>query len=423
MERATEILITIVGGKAGPITEALGNLPKFPSVELLFTNVTSMLGINIPPDEIRDILLRLGFSIDREDSQGMTVAVPSYRFDINIEADLIEELVRVYGYDNVPKTSGIFTQSLNSPSPESRVTLRRLKTALVDLDYQEVVTYSFIDPKKSSLISMISDSEKVSLKNPISNEMSVMRSSLLPGLIEAYKHNANRDQERIRLFECGLVFGIERDSIKQESRGAGLISGDRMPGNWVNQKGISDFIDLQGDVETLLGLSRSEEKYSFARAEHVSMHPGQCAQVVLSDGAVAGYVGALNPRIAQELAVEDSIFVFELELKALQLGKVPKAEILSKFPTVGRDLAILVDSEIPASQILENVTDNAGLYLIDSRIFDVYQGDGVEKGKKSIALGLTWQHPSRTLSDDEINSIIGSCVKGLQEQFNANLRD
>ena len=423
MERATEILITIVGGKAGPITEALGNLPKFPSVELLFTNVISMLGINIPPDEIRDILLRLGFSIDREDSQGMTVAVPSYRFDINIEADLIEELVRVYGYDNVPKTSGIFTQSLNSPSPESRVTLRRLKTALVDLDYQEVVTYSFIDPKKSSLISMISDSEKVSLKNPISNEMSVMRSSLLPGLIEAYKHNANRDLERIRLFECGLVFGIERDSIKQESRVAGLISGDRMPGNWVNQKGISDFFDLKGDVETLIGLSRSEEKYSFARAEHVSMHPGQCAQVVLSDGAVAGYVGALNPRIAQELALEDSIFVFELELKALQLGKVPKAEILSKFPTVGRDLAILVDSEIPASQILENVTDNAGLYLIDSRIFDVYQGDGVEKGKKSIALGLTWQHPSRTLSDDEINSIIGSCVKGLQEQFNANLRN
>ena len=423
MERATEILITIAGGKAGPITEALGNLPKFPSVDLSFTNVRSILGIEIPPDEIQDILLRLGFLIESENSQGLTVGVPSYRFDISIEADLIEELVRVYGYDNVPKTSGIFTQALNSPNPESKVTLRRLKTALVDLDYQEVVTYSFIDPKKSGLIAMISDSEKVVLKNPISNEMSVMRSSLLPGLIEVYRHNANRHQERIRLFECGLVFAQERDSIKQESRVAGLISGDRMPRSWANEKGITDFFDLKGDVETLMGLTRSEEKYSFAKAEHVSMHPGQCAQVVLLDGTVVGYVGALNPRIGQELALDDSIFVFELELKTLQLGTVPKAEILSKFPAVGRDLAILVGSEIPAAQILANVTDNAGQYLINSRIFDVYQGDGVEKGKKSIALGLTWQHPSRTLSDEEINSIIGSCVKGLQEQFNANLRD
>ena len=423
MERATEILISIVGGKAGPITEALGNLPKFPSVHLSFANVKSMLGINIPPDEIRDIILRLGFSITREDSEGMTVGVPSYRFDISLEADLIEELVRVYGYENVPKTSGIFTQALNSPNPESTVTLRRLKTALVDLDYQEVVTYSFIDPKKSDLISMISESEKVSLKNPISNEMSVMRSSLLPGLIEAYKYNANRHQERIRLFECGLVFKQERDSIRQESRVAGLISGDRMPRSWINEKGDADFYDLKGDVEILMGLSRSENEYSFIKSEHKSMHPGQCAQAILPDETIVGHIGALNPRILQGLGLDDSIFVFELKLKALQLGMIPKAETLSKFPSVARDLAILVGSEIPAAQILGSVTDNAGEYLINSRIFDVYQGDGVEKGKKSIALGLTWQHPSRTLSDDEINSIISSCVKGLQEQFNANLRN
>ena len=189
------------------------------------------------------------------------------------------------------------------------------------------------------------------------------------------------------------------------------------------KKGDADFYDLKGDVEILMGLSRSENEYSFIKSEHKSMHPGQCAQAILPDETIVGHIGALNPRILQGLGLDDSIFVFELKLKALQLGMIPKAETLSKFPSVARDLAILVGSEIPAAQILGSVTDNAGEYLINSRIFDVYQGDGVEKGKKSIALGLTWQHPSRTLSDDEINSIISSCVKGLQEQFNANLRN
>ena len=423
MERATEILISIVGGEAGPITETLGNLPKNSSVDLLFANVKSLLGIEIPPVEIKDILTRLGFVIDKEDQEGLTVGVPTYRFDISLEADLVEELVRVYGYDNVPKTSGFFSQKLSTKEPEKMVPHDRIRNSLVDLGYQEVVTYSFIDPKQSDLILVLPDAQTISLQNPISTEMSVMRSSLLPGLVDAYTHNVNRHQERVRVFESGLVFLKEEKEIKQEHRVAGLISGDRLPRNWVNEKGLSDFYDIKGDVETLIALGNSVEEFSFDNSEHPSMHPGQCAKVTTPTGVEVGFVGALHPRICQSLGLDGSIFVFELSLDVLQNGVLPRAQALSKFPEVSRDLAITVSSEIPAAKILANVRQNAGDYLSNSRIFDVYQGDGIEKGKKSIALGLTWQHPSRTLSDDEINKIISSCVKGLHEQFNANLRD
>ena len=423
MERATEILISIVGGEAGPITEALGNLPKKSSVDLLFANVGSMLGIEIPPVEIKDILTRLGFVIDKEDQEGLTVVVPTYRFDISLEADLVEELVRVYGYDNVPKTAGSFSQILSSKEPERMVPHDRIRNSLVGLGYQEVVTYSFIDPKQSDLILSLPESQKISLQNPISTEMSVMRSSLLPGLVDAYRHNVNRHQERVRIFESGLVFLKEEKEIKQEYRVAGLISGDRLPRNWVNQKGLSDFYDIKGDVETLIALGNPVEKFLFDNSEHLSIHPGQCAKITTPSGTEVGHVGALHPRIGQHLGLDGSIFVFELNLDVLQHGMLPKAQALSKFPEVSRDLAMVVSSEVPAAKILANVRENAGDYLSNSRIFDVYQGDGVEKGKKSIALGLTWQHPSRTLSDDEINKIISSCVKGLHEKFNANLRD
>ena len=422
MERATKILTSIVGGEAGPITEEIGNLPEFPAVDLLFENVGSVLGIDIPVDEIRDILVRLGFTVTNETPQGLTVAVPTYRFDVSLEADLIEELVRIYGYENVPTTAGLFKQSLE-PISEENVPLRRIRHSLVDLGYQEVITYSFVDPIKSDLISMVSDSEKIVLQNPISNEMSVMRNSLLPGLIDAFRYNANRHQERIRLFESGLVFKRRDGEIVQESWLAGLISGDRMPRSWVNKSVASDFFDIKGDVETLIGLSRLADGYLFEKAEHTSMHPGQCARVVDRNENEVGHIGALSPRIAQDLGLDSRIFVFELKLEILQKGVIPIAELLSKFPEVSRDLAIVVASDIPADQILANVKGNAGQFLINSRIFDVYQGDGVEKGEKSIALGLTWQHPSRTLSDEEINTIIYRCVKGLEEQFNANLRN
>ena len=245
--------------------------------------------------------------------------------------------------------------------------------------------------------------------------MSVMRSSLLPGLVDAYTHNVNRHQERVRVFESGLVFLKEEKEIKQEHRVAGLISGDRLPRNWVNEKGLSDFYDIKGcrDIDCSRKFCR---RVLFRQLRAHEYAPGQCAKVTTPTGVEVGFVGALHPRICQSLGLDGSIFVFELSLDVLQNGVLPEHK-LSQISRGESDLAIVVSSEVPAAKILANVRQNAGDYLSNSRIFDVYQGDGVEKGKKSIALGLTWQHPSRTLSDDEINKIISSCVKGLHNNL------
>ena len=207
----------------------------------------------------------------------------------------------------------------------------RIRNSLVDLGYQEVVTYSFIDPKQSDLILVLPDTQKISLQNPISTEMSVMRSSLLPGLVDAYTHNVNRHQERVRVFESGLVFLKKEKEIKQEHRVAGLISGDRLPRNWVNEKGLSDFYDIKGDVETLISLGNSVEEFSFDNSEHPSMHPGQCAKVTTPTGVEVGFVGALHPRICQSLGLDGSIFVFELSLDVLQNGVLPEHKLSLNF--------------------------------------------------------------------------------------------
>jgi len=422
MDRATELLIEIAGGDAGPITEALGNMPKSVFVELKYANVTSLLGVDIPVKEVQDILFRLGFSLSDEDADGVRIKVPSYRFDIGIEADVIEELARIFGYNNIPKAAGLVKQSLTS-KPEGEVTSRRICDLMVDLGYQEVITYSFIDPKHSELISQSPDSEVIRLRNPISEEMSVMRTSLLPGLISAFEHNNNRQQERLRLFESGLVFSKNSEEIFQQSKIAGLISGEKYPKNWNINSNLSDFYDIKGDVEVLLDLRRGETPIKFSAAEHPSMHPGQCARVSDSKNKEIGYLGALSPSVVQKLGFTNSVFLFEISLDEVRTTRVPSAKLLSKYPEVSRDLALVLDDSVASSEILDCVKATAGDRLVELRIFDVYQGDAIEEGKKSVALGLTWQDPSRTLSDEEINATIISCVKALRQQFNAKLRD
>ena len=422
MDRATELLLDIVGGEAGPVTEAVGNLPEAVSVSLTYSKVNSVLGIDMPAEEIRDILRRLGFSVADESDDGMRVIVPSYRFDISIEADLIEELARIFGYDKIPKTSGLMRQSLDF-KPEGEVPIRRMCDLLVDLGYQEVVTYSFVDPDHLRLLTKSPDEQVINLQNPISEEMSVMRSSLLPGLVSAYQYNANRQQERLRLFESGLVFSQKGEEVVQTAKLSGLISGERNPINWNNNSQLNDFYDIKGDIEMLLDLRRLKSSFKFLDAEHPSMHPGQCAKITDSEGNEIGHIGALDPFISQELGLDESIFLFELTFSELQKGSIPRAKMLSKYPEVTRDLAFVIDDSVVSADILESVRLNAGDCLVDLRIFDVYQGDAIGKGKKSIALGLTWQDPSRTLSDEEVGTIISSCVKALQEQFNAKLRN
>ena len=288
------------------------------------------------------------------------------------------------------------------------------------LGYQEVVTYSFIEPSLAD--TLFPGQPGVSLQNPISSDMAVMRTSILPGLITTLKYNENRQIERIRIFESGLVFQGSGEEIKQTAMLAGLVSGNKMPINWNNNKDLSDFYDLKGDVELLLALGLEPDRYTFVAADYACFHSGQCARIE-SNGAIVGHIGALHPAIIRKMGITGSCYMFEVQLAPLQERRLPAASALSKFPEVSRDLAILIDSSCASADVLANVSENAGEHLTDLRIFDVYQGDAVAKSKKSIALGLTWQHPSRTLSEDDINTIISKCVNGLQDKFNANLRN
>ncbi len=422
MERATSLLLSIVGGEAGPITEAIGTLPEPKRVSLRLIRVQQVLGIEMSPAEIVDILRRLGFGIDQQDGESLAVTVPSFRSDIAIEADLIEEVARIYGYNNIPKTTGLSRNGLRSKS-ERETPLARLRQQLVALGYQEVVTYSFIDPKLAQLIS-VPGLEAIGLQNPISEDMSVMRSSLLPGLLATCRYNANRQQDRLRLFETGLVFSREGAELCQVPMISGLLWGFRSPINWNNNKELCDFYDAKGDVESLLGIGRrGDELLNFLPADRKPFHPGQCARIETRQGRTIGHLGALHPEIARKLNLQGDIFMFELHLAEAQQALLPSAVELSRHPEVARDLALLIDEEVPAGAITDSVQENAGEYLVGLRIIDVYQGDAIAVGKKSVALGLTWQHPSRTLSDDEVNAIISSCVNALQEQFNAKLRD
>ncbi|MDP6096340.1 MAG: phenylalanine--tRNA ligase subunit beta [Gammaproteobacteria bacterium] len=419
IERGTQLLLDIVGGEAGPITEAIGNLPEPATVGLKFDSISRLLGIEIAQEEVSDILTRLGFTFVKQDNDSLTVEVPSFRFDIALEADLIEELARIVGYNNLPETAGLARQCLKSSS-ETETRLGRMKQHLVALGYQEVVSYSFIDPVMAEIV--CPGDELVHLENPISTDMSVMRSSILPGLLSTLKYNENRQQERMRLFESGLVFTMRGGDIMQKPQIGGLISGLKYPINWNNNKEISDFYDVKGDVESLLSLGGGILPYNFTAASHSCFHGGQCAAIE-HDGQLLGYVGTLHPAIQRKLGISSGTCLFELDLDPLRARELPVARTLSKFPEVGRDLAIVIDNEVSAAAVMANVRANAGDYLKDLRIFDVYQGDAVKKGKKSIALGLTWQHPSRTLSEDDISSIISSCVNALEDKFNANLRN
>ena len=419
MHRATQLLLDICGGEAGPIIEAIGHLPESNEVSLKYSSISSLLGIQMEQEEVRDILGRLGFGFADDDGEVLTVSVPSYRFDVSIEADLIEELARIYGYNNLPQTGGLGNQSLSS-KPESRTELGQIRQQLVALGYQEVVTYSFIEPSLAD--TLFPDQPGVSLQNPISADMAVMRTSILPGLITTLKYNENRQFERIRIFESGLVFQGGGEEITQTAMLAGLVSGKKMPINWNNNKDLSDFYDLKGDVELLLALGLEPDRYTFVAADYACFHSGQCARIE-SNGAIVGHIGALHPAMRRKLGITGNCYMFEVELAPLQERRLPAASALSKFPEVSRDLAILIERSYASADVLANVRENAGEHLTDLRIFDVYQGDAVAKDKKSIALGLTWQHPSRTLSEDDINTIISKCVNGLQDKFNANLRN
>ncbi|HED15777.1 MAG TPA: phenylalanine--tRNA ligase subunit beta [Gammaproteobacteria bacterium] len=419
MEAATQLILDLCGGKAGPVTES-GDMDALAAPETIILRkdrLKRVLGVSIDDSEVMDILRRLGMQVTPNDS-GWQVISPRFRFDISIEADLIEEVGRIYGYDQLPSAPGQGSLVM-SPQPEGRVAVDTMHELLIRRDYQEVVTYSFVDPALQN--ELMPDEQAIELANPLSSEMSVMRTSLWPGLLLTLTYNLKRQHDRIRLFESGLKFVRQDNEIKQELMLSGLIYGAREAENWSSQSESVDFFDLKSDLESIFQLTGRLEDFIFNAKGHPALHPGQSACIQI-DNKQVGWIGALHPAIQQNHQISDNVFVFELNISALGLARIPLFSPLSKFPSVRRDLAIVVDETVSAGQILADIRALNNDKLINITLFDVYQGKGVELGRKSLALGLILQETSRTLTDNDCDEVVQAVLAVLQKRYNATLR-
>jgi len=418
MQRAAALIQQIGGGKTSN-TIAVKNITIEPrTIELRYHRIQRILGITLDKSAVEEILTRLGMSLKTID-KGWQVTIPTNRFDITIEEDLIEELVRIYGYDKVEPTTPSFELTTKQQS-QSTIPLRRFKQVLVDRDYSEIITYSFVDPKIQALISP--DIEVCELLNPISEDLSVMRTSLWTGLIQTYLYNKNRQQNRLRFFESGLKFYKEGDKIQQIPTLAGLISGDIVDAQWGEKNRTVDFFDVKADVQALLALSTLDTPLTYQPFANGALHPGQAAKVMRNEQEL-GTLGALHPSIAQKLSINEVIYLFELNLQAIDITDIPKFATLSKYPLIRRDIALIVKEAINAGDIMQCVREEMGELLVDLQLFDVYQGQGVDEGYKSLALGIYIQHQDRTLKDEEINHLMQHLITTLTHTFNAKLRD
>ena len=420
MERATALILEIVGGEAGPITEAVSeqHLPNVAPITLRADRISQMLGMEMDTAVVEQLLNALGLITSASGEGQWTVQVPSHRFDISIEVDLIEELARLYGYNRLPVR---YPQARLAPQAksETRGELPNLRRLLVARGYQEAITYSFIDPKLFELFSP--GVEPLLLANPISSDMAAMRASLWPGLVKALQHNLNRQQDRVRLFESGQRFVGKLGDLQQQPMLAGVVCGSRLPEGWANGRDVIDFFDVKADVEAVLGYAGALDDFTFVAGKHPALHPGQTARIE-RDGREVGYLGALHPELAKTLDLDRPVFVFELVLAEVVEGNLPTFSELSKFPETRRDLALIAGRDVASSSVLEVIRDNAGEWLTDLRLFDVYEGKGIDPDRKSLAVGLTWQHPSRTLNDDEVNATLQTILTSLEQRLNTTLR-
>lgn len=423
MEKATALLISICGGEAGEINRAekVNNLPKIGPVILRRSKLDQLLGHIIPTETVSNILERLGFAVTFANDT-WTVTPTSWRFDIQIEEDLIEEVARIYGYNNMPNNAPLAHLQIN-PQVEKDLDLNRIRTAFVDSDYQEVITYSFVDPEVQQLLHP--ETEALMLPNPISREMSAMRLSLLTGLLGAVAYNQNRQQNRIRLFETGLRFvpdATAENGIRQEKVIGAVIVGDKTPTSWEKKGEAVDFFDLKGDVERMLSLTSLRGKVDFVAKTYPALHNGQSAAILL-DSKEIGFIGTIHPRVAQKLDLNGKPIVMEILASALSEQSMPKAKDISRFPSNKRDLAFVVNENVPAQALLNAAKKAGGNLLVDVNLFDVYQGANLESDKKSLAVSLTIQDSQKTLEEKEINAVMTAVIEALAEQFQATLRD
>jgi len=419
IERATQLIIDIAGGGAGPITEVTTKaaLPQRQAVFLRRQRIEKTLGIALADEQVIDIFQRLGMTVQTQ-PDGWQVTPPGFRFDMAIEADLIEEIARVYGYNNLPSSSLLMRSEL-SPATEAVLDIDRVKDLLVDRGYQEAITYSFVDEDIQKVVAP--EMEVIALKNPISSELAVMRTTLWCGLLKAALYNTNRQQNRVRLFETGLRFIKKDGETHQQKMLAGLVLGDTYREQWGENARKVDFFDIKADIQAIFALTGCEVQ--FLPARHSALHPGQTAEILSPDGEKIGWLGMLHPNLEKQLGFDTQVFLFELDQNLLLNKRIPVFKSLSKYPSVRRDLALIVKEEVSSSEIINCIKSSAEPALQDVIVFDIYRGKGVEEGSKSVALSLIMQDDTQTLTDSEIDAIVSRLLTLLTNEKNAKLRD
>ncbi len=418
IERASALLIEIAGGDPGPVmvAEELDMIPRNQPVSLRLKRLNAVMGCEIEETVVTGILERLGMKTDRS-SEGWTVTAPSSRFDIEIEEDLIEEVARIYGYDQIPEAP----PSGELPAGEVSTSLRALgevRATLCAAGYQEAINYSFVD--RSQLEIVRHDDQVLALANPLSSDMDVMRTTLLPGLLTSLGRNVRRQHGRVRLFESGVAF-LQGDTLREYNRLAGVACGNALPVQWGEPARALDFFDIKGDVESLISLRGGSQRLLFEPAKLAWMHPGASAQIELN-GEVLGWCGAVHPNVLKALDIKTSVQAFELNLDLLLIREIPFANSISRFPSIRRDLAFMLPNEVIYQKVRDCIIASAGPLLEKMVVFDVYQGENVKKGYKSLAISLIFKNVSSTLKDEEVDPLIETVVSDLEKLLGAQLR-
>jgi phenylalanyl-tRNA synthetase beta chain len=424
IERAAALLIACVGGQPGPtqITRAGGEAHEPENrVALRRARLSRLLGTSVPDSEVFSVLNAISGDV-KNATEGWGVRKPTHRFDIRIEADLIEEVARLRGFDCIVETHASVAQ-IAGEATESRIAEERILTALADRGYREAITYAFVDPALQR--QLFPDTPSLSLSNPLSADLSEMRVSLWTGLIHSCKENLRRQQTRVRLFEMGNKFRVSGAALKdleEIETLAGIVTGTRWPEQWDSAREAVDFYDVKADVLSVLALAGDTANIRFEAESLPILRPGRGARIYRESLAI-GWLGELHPQIGRALNLSATVFLFELEIAGAFKSKPLKYNSISRFPSVRRDLAIIVDESVPLAVLQENVTVSASGLLRELRVFDVYRGAGIETGRKSIALGLILQDSSRTLTDVDADAVVNKVVARLRDVLSATIRD
>ena len=419
IERATAMLLDIVGGEPGPMQVCRGApSARQEPVLLRRDRLSRLLGAAIPDGEALALLQAISERVEA-DTDGWLVQAPSHRFDIRIEADLIEELARLRGFDRIAEVHAIAPQIAGTAS-ETRVPHEQLLSAVVDRGYREAITYSFVDPKLQRLL--FPDTPGLRIENPISAELSEMRVSLWPGLLQTCRENLRRQQTRIRLFEIGKKFLPQAAGLAEIETIAGIAVGPRWTEQWGSRREAVDFFDVKADIAALFALTGAALDVDFAGAELSCLHPGKTARIYRG-GTAVGWLGELHPQLVKEFDISMSPLLFEIELESAFISNNIKFKQISKFPSLRRDLAVVVDENVSIAKLRENVTVSASGLLSDLIVFDVYRGPGIDSGRKSVALGLILQDSSRTLTDVDADAAVKSVIARLRDFLSATIRD